>query len=84
MNIVEIKLALIEKINSLEPSKFNDLYGIIMNYINGESDIEAEWNMLSEEQKKGINHAINEIDSGNQIHHENVISKYRNKYNNVK
>ena len=82
MNITEFKLSLFEKIESLETNKFYDVYGLILNYINGERDIDEEWNLLSKEQKNGIYIAIKEIDSGKQISHENVISKFRVKYGN--
>ena len=78
MDFAEIKLDLYKKIDTLEPNKFYDLYGMIMNYINGNN--EDEWNLLSENQKSGIYEAIKEIDSGNRISHKAVISKYRNKY----
>ncbi len=83
MNLAEIKLSLFEKIDSLEQKKLKEIYGIIVNYINGNRDIEEEWNSMSEEQKNGIFNAIEEIDSGKTISHDNVISKFRNKYKNA-
>ena len=83
MNLAEIKLSLFEKIDSLEQKKLKEIYGIVVNYINGDREIEEEWNILSEEQKNGIFNAIEEIDSGKKISHDKVIYKYREKYKNA-
>ncbi len=83
MNLAEIKLSLFQKIDSLEKNKLKEIYGILVNYINGNRDIEEEWNVLSEEQKDGIFDAIEEIDSGKTISHDNIISKFRDKYKNA-
>ena len=39
-----------------------------------------EWNDLSSEQQQGILDAIEELNNGKGIPHEQVISKYRKKY----
>ena len=58
------------------------MYGVFVNYINSKNNL-SDWSKLSEEQKKGIFQAIDEIDSGKGISHNKVISKYRKKYNHV-
>ena len=80
MNVAEIKLSLFEKIDSLEQNKLKEIYGILVNYINGNIGVEEEWDLLSKNQKNGIFDAIEEIDSGRTLSHDNMISKFRDKY----
>lgn len=79
MNTAELKLLIFRKIDSLEKNKLQEIYGVLMNYINGHKDIN-DWAALTEKQKQGLFDAISEIDSGKWISHEKVISKYRKKY----
>ena len=78
MDASELKLRII-KINSLETGKLKEVYGYLQNIIQGEKDLQ-EWESLSPAQKKGIKEAMDEIDTGKGILHEEVILKYRNKY----
>lgn len=59
-----------------------ELYGVFLNYINGKKDL-GDWNELTEEQKKGIVEAIDEIDAGKGIPHSKVIASIRKKYTNA-
>ncbi|UCH13134.1 MAG: hypothetical protein JSV22_08440 [Bacteroidales bacterium] len=79
MNVSELKLRIFRKLDSLEKSKLEELYGIVVNFLNGHRDID-DWNELSEIQKKGLLDAIDEIDSGKGIPHKQIIAKYRKKY----
>ncbi len=79
MNTAELKLLIFRKIDSLEKNKLQEIYGVLVNYINGQKDIN-DWKDLTEEQKQGISDAISEIDSGKGIPHDKVISKFRKKY----
>ncbi len=82
MNAAELKLLIFRKIDLLEENKLQEIYGILLNYINGQKNID-DWGSLTEEQKQGILDAISEIDSGKGISHEKVISKFRKKYSHV-
>ena len=82
MNTSELKLKILRQIDSLENTRLQDLYGILTNFINGHKDI-SDWDSLTNDQKLGIDAAIEEIDAGKGISGDEVISKYRKKYSNV-
>ena len=78
MSASELKLKLFREIDTLEKSKLEQLYGILLNFLNKDDDTE-EWNSLSKTQKKGILDAIDEMDSSEGISNESLLDKYRNK-----
>ena len=82
MNESEIKIKIFRQVDSLENSRLTELYGLMLNFINGNYDVE-EWNKLTFEEKQGIENAIFEIDSGKGIQHEKVMRKFRKKYFNA-
>ena len=79
MDASELKLKIFREIDSLEKGKLQELYGYVQNYIRGTKDI-SEWDNLSLAQQKGIRQAIDDLDKGEGVVHEDVISKYRKKY----
>jgi hypothetical protein len=79
MTIADLKLKIFRQVDSLERSRLEELYGVLINYINGQKDI-GDWEVLTEEQKQGIMNAIDEIDSGKGIPHQKVIAKMRKKF----
>ena len=79
MTTSDIKLRLFRQIDSLEKSKLEELYGVVVNFINGQKEL-TDWDTLTESQKSGIFDALEEIENGNGIPHQDVMSKYRNKY----
>ena len=79
MDASELKLKIFREIDSLEKGKLQELYGYVQNYIRGTKDI-SEWDNLSLAQQKGIRQAIDDLDEGVSVVHEDVISKYRKKY----
>ena len=82
MTVSDLKLKLFRQIDSLEKDRLEELYGVFLNYINGKKDL-GDWNELTEEQKKGIVEAIEEIDAGKGIPHSKVIASIRKKYTNA-
>ncbi len=80
MTISELKLKIFRQVDSLEKSRLEEFYGLLLNYINGKRDI-SDWDKLTSAQKKGLMDAIDELDSGKGISHKTVISKLRKKYN---
>jgi len=78
MSASELKLKLFREIDTLEKSKLEQLYGILLNFLNKDDDTE-KWNSLSKTQKKGILDAIDEMDSSEGISNESLLDKYRNK-----
>lgn len=82
MKLSDLKLKLFRQIDSLEKDRLEELYGFLLNYINGQKDVE-DWNILTEEQKQGLFDAIEEIESGKGIPNEDVFSKVRKKHLNA-
>jgi hypothetical protein len=80
MTVSDLKLKLFRQIDSLEKSKLEEIYGVLLNYINGQKDI-SDWDKLSDNQKQGILDSINELESGKGIQNKVVIDKFRKKYN---
>jgi len=79
MTVSDLKLRIFREIDSLEKSKLEEFYGLLRNFINGQKDL-SDWEKLSEQQKKGIFNAIEEVDSGKGIPNTTVLNKFRKKY----
>ncbi len=79
MKTAEIKLDLHNKIDSAAGSQLKEIYGLVMNYLNGNSTTE-EWESLSEPQKKKIMQGLEEANSGLGTPAKDVIKKAREKY----
>ena len=82
MTVSDLKLRIFIQIDSLEKSKLEEFYGILLNYINGQKDM-SDWNNLTAGQKQGIFDAIDEIESGKAIPSKTVLDKFRKKYRNA-
>lgn len=82
MTTADLKLRIFRQIDALEKSKLEELYGVLINYINGQKDI-SDWDKLSENQKHGIFDAIDEIEAGKGIQNKAVLDKFRKKYSHV-
>lgn len=82
MTVSDLKLKIFREIDSLEKNRLEELYGVLINFINGKKDIN-DWDKLSEEQKQGIFDAIEELDSGKGIPNEKVMAKVLRKYTNA-
>ena len=79
MTVSDLKLKIFRQIDSLEKNRLEELYGVLINYLNGQQDI-SDWDKLTKEQKQGIFDAIEEIESGKGIPNEKVMAKIRKKY----
>ena len=82
MTVSDLKLKIFRQIDSLEKSRLEEFYGLLMNYVNGKKDI-SDWDKLSDSQKKGILDAIDELDSKKGVSNKFVIDKFRKKYSNA-
>lgn len=82
MTVSDLKLKLFRQIDALDKSKLEEIYGVLINYINGQKDI-SEWEKLTESQKHGIFDAIDEIEDGKGIPNKVVLDSFRKKYSNV-
>lgn len=76
MTVSDLKLKLFRQIDTLEKNRLEEIYGVLINFINGEKDA-GDWDQLTEKQKQGIDNAIQEIDSGKGIPHDEVMAKIR-------
>ncbi len=81
MTTSDLKLKIFRQIDSLEKSRLEELYGILLNYLNEQRDV-SDWDGLTGAQKQGIVDAVEEIESGKGIPHDRGISKIRLKYAN--
>jgi len=79
MTVAELKLKIFRQVDSLEKNRLEELYGVMLNYINGQKDID-DWTKLTTEQQQGIIDAIEEIDAGKGIPHETVMTNIRRKF----
>jgi hypothetical protein len=82
MTVSDLKLKIFRQIDSLEKSRLEEFYGLLMNYVNGKKDI-SDWDKLSDTQKQGILDAIDELDSKKGVSNKLVIDKFRKKYSNA-
>ena len=82
MDTSELKLKIFREIDSLDRGKLQEVYGHIQNFLRGDKDL-GDWESLSVVQKEGLKDAINDLDAGKGIVHEDVISKYRKRYPNA-
>lgn len=82
MKSAELKLEMFRKIDSLETNKLKELYGIMINYLNSNKESD-EWLNVTDNEKKSIEIAIEQLDCGKGIPHSEVINRLRNKYSNV-
>jgi len=82
MTVSDLKLKIFRQIDSLEKSRLEEFYGLLLNYVNGKKDI-SEWDKLSETQRQGILDAIDELDSKKGVSNKVVIDKFRKKYSNA-
>jgi len=79
MTVSDLKLKLFRQIDTLDKSKLEEIYGVLINYLNGQNDI-SEWGKLSDNQKSGIFDAIDELEAGKGIPNKVVLDKFRKKY----
>jgi hypothetical protein len=82
MTVSDLKLKIFRQIDSLEKSRLEEFYGLLLNYVNGKKDV-SDWDKLSIAQKQGILDAIDEMDSQKGVANEIVIDKFRKKYFNA-
>jgi hypothetical protein len=80
MTVSDLKLKIFRQIDSLEKNRLEEFYGVLLNYINGKKDI-SDWDKLSLAQKQGLMDAIDQLESGQGVSHNNVIDSLRKKYN---
>jgi len=80
MTVSDLKLKIFRQIDSLEKNRLEEFYGLLLNCVNSKKDI-SDWERLTPLQKQGLMDAIDQMDSGKGISHNDVIDKLRKKYN---
>ncbi len=81
MNAAEIKIDLFRKLDALKGKRLEDAYGLLLNYINGKSEIE-EWQNLTSEQLTAILLGVEQLDNGQGRSHSEVMTDFRRRYEN--
>jgi hypothetical protein len=79
MNTAELKNKIFRQIDSLDSNKIEEFYGILLNFINSKKEAN-EWLELTDQQRKGVDIAIEELDLGKGISHQEVMKRLRKKY----
>ena len=79
MTVSDLKLKLFRQTDTLDKSKLEEIYGVLINYLNRQKDI-SEWEKLSVNQKSGILDAIDKIEAGKGILNNEVLDKFHKKY----
>jgi len=79
MSTEEIKLQIFRQVDALDASKLKEFYGVMLNFVNSKKE-DYTWGELSEAEKKGIQYAIDELNAGKGIPHNQVMSRLRDKY----
>jgi hypothetical protein len=79
MNPAEIKIELFRKLDGLKDNKLNEVYGLLLNYINNEKDV-SEWDSLSNEEKAALEQGIEQLNANKTTTHNQVLSAARKKH----
>jgi hypothetical protein len=80
MERATLKTELIDKIEHADLKQLKEIYGLIINYLNSNSDITEEWDLLPEYQKQQILKGLEEADAGLGTPAKGVIQRAREKY----
>jgi len=75
----DLKLKIFRQLDSLQKNRLDEVYGLLMNYVRGQKDID-DWDNLSDEQKQGIIDAVEQLEQGKNVSHQNVMTNARKKY----
>ena len=79
MNVDAIKIDLLDKIEHADSNQLKELYGLIINYFNG-NDSTEEWDSLPEIQKNLILKGLDQANAGMGTPVKDVTQRLRNKY----
>ncbi len=79
MSTEEIKLMIFRQVDALDTTQLNEFYGIMQNYLKSKHDID-EWIGVSKEEQDCIEDALQELNDGKGVPHEEVMGKLRKKH----
>ncbi|HEY4323273.1 MAG TPA: hypothetical protein VGN20_04785 [Mucilaginibacter sp.] len=80
MNEAAIKTELHDKIDHADPNQLKEIYGLLINYFNGQEKTEEGWDSLPEYQKEQILKGLEEADAGLGTPYDEVTRKLREKH----
>jgi hypothetical protein len=81
MNATDIKIDIVKKLDSLRGNQLDEAYGVLLNFINGKSDVE-EWQNLTTKQQESILQGIDQLENEHGISHYDLMKNIRLKYSN--
>jgi hypothetical protein len=79
MGTAELKLDLHAKIDHADNLQLKELYGLVTNYLNSNTDIE-DWDTLSAQQQKALLKGETEAEAGLGNSLNKINERLRNKY----
>ena len=79
MNTAELKIDIFKKLDSLKENRLEEAYGILLNFINKNADID-EWDILTPEQQSAIKFGVDQLDNGEGRKHNDIMSDIRKKF----
>lgn len=79
MNVTEIRTDLHEKIERADTNQLKEIYGLLINYFNGQYSIE-EWDTLTANQKEAINEGLAQAEAGEDEPVSELTNRLRSKY----
>lgn len=83
MEASELKLALFNKIDSLDKKSLEEFYGLFLNFINLKDD-QNEWEAYSDFEKEKLQAGIDSLNEGKKVYHKDIMRKYLRKYSDDK
>ena len=78
MSSAAIKLKLFRKLDSLDKSKLEKAYRLLINFFNQDND-KTVWNKLSQTQQQGLIDAEIEMDNATGTDHQTIVEKHKQK-----
>ena len=79
MTTANLKTNLFREIDTLDHVRLKEVYGLMLNYINNNSD-SATWIDTPDEHIQGVEAAISQLNDGQGTNHTELIQKFRMKY----
>lgn len=79
MTETELKIKIIQQIDTLKDDRLIELYGVVTNFINS-ADNSEEWDALTIAQKNGLEYGIAELNEGKEIEYSVVMEEMKKKY----
>lgn len=79
MNTAEMKIDIFKKMDSLKGNRLEEAYGILLNFINRNADVD-DWNSLTLEQQDAIKFGVYQLDKGEGRKHNDVMSDARKRF----